>query len=129
MAQTYDFKERLEDIKEDINNNTVKEYEFMTTILYEDALWLVKHVEETLDYHKEISGLNDIIISLKKENGHFKDKVNSLDDKVLNLTIKNRQYSEYVKELINYIETTNDDLDQQVHKIHVILDRLNSERQ
>ena len=36
---------------------------------------------------------------------------------------QNKRYRERVAQLINYIEMTDDDVDQQVHKIHVILDK------
>ncbi len=45
-------KERLEDIKEDIETNTRKEYEFITTILYDDAWWLIERVQELEQQNK-----------------------------------------------------------------------------
>lgn len=43
--------------------------------------------------------------------------------KMIELEQQNKRYRERMAQLINYIEMTDDDVDQQVHKIHVILDR------
>jgi len=37
---------------------------------------------------------------------------------------ENKRYRERVAQLINYIEMTGDEIDRQVHKVHVILDGL-----
>lgn len=45
--------ERLEGIKEDVGTNAEKEHEFITKILFEDALWLIKQAERVQDLEKE----------------------------------------------------------------------------
>lgn len=49
-------KERLEGIKEDVGTNARKEYEFITEILFDDALWLIEQVERAQKVEAELKG-------------------------------------------------------------------------
>lgn len=44
---------RLEEIEADIENNAKKEYEFITTLLYEDALYLVRQAKKVPELERD----------------------------------------------------------------------------
>src|SRR5690625_2948050 len=52
------------------------------------------------------------------------DDIHVMDLQLASEQKENKRYRERVAQLINYIEMTDDEADRQVHKIHVILDRL-----
>ena len=54
---------------------------------------------------------------------HAPEGRNYTNKQYVDLLHENKRYRERVAQLINYIEMTDDDVDQQVHKIHVILDK------
>lgn len=49
-------KERIENITTDIEVNCVKKYDFVTTINYEDALWLIKQAKQSVEREEGFFG-------------------------------------------------------------------------
>lgn len=53
-------EDRLENIKSDVDTNTRKEYEFVTTLLYDDVFWLIEQAERS-------QKLEDLVVAFQTE--------------------------------------------------------------
>lgn len=72
---------------------------------------------------EKVMMLEKTITFMNTSGKRMREEINELNRENNKLEQQNKRYRERMAQLINYIEMTDDDVDQQVHKIHVILDR------
>jgi len=101
-------KERLKSIKRKTVYLEGTNY-LMMAINTDDYRWLIKQAERVQ------------VLENKLEN--VMDRYTYLEGIYYDIRKRYKHYREAIAQLINYIEMTDDDVDQQVHKIHVILDK------